>query len=448
VLILRHYLTQEQPDMSISSSLNAGVMGLSVNGTRLATISDNIANSGTYGYKRSLVDFSSMVLQQRTSAYAAGGVQVNTFKDISATGSLISTGSATDIAVSGRGLFPVTDNSGVGALASDRNLMLTPTGSFYADQNGNLRTQSGLFLLGWPADSAGDIGNVSRNSGINLEPVNIATSQFTATPTSRIDLGINLPADATRAGAAGQAYSLPVEYFDNLGRAQTLTYQFTPVVPGSGASNTWNVEILDSAGGTGASIGDLTIAFTDNSTSGGRIASVTASNGATYDPATGVVSLTLPHGPVQTFIGRPSDSAGITQLAAPFAPTSVTKDGAPIGDLQSIEIDEQGFLQAIYDSGFRRTLYQIPVGDVPNMNGLRALDSQAYAISATSGNLYLWDANTGPVGGISGYALMESTTDIAAELTDLIETQRAYSSNAKIVQTVDEMLQETTNLKR
>ena len=55
---------------------------------------------------------------------------------------------------------------------------------------------------------------------------------------------------------------------------------------------------------------------------------------------------------------------------------------------------------------------------------------------------------TGPVGSIEGYALMESTTDIAAELTDLIETQRAYSSSAKIVQTVDEMLQETTNLKR
>ncbi len=62
--------------------------------------------------------------------------------------------------------------------------------------------------------------------------------------------------------------------------------------------------------------------------------------------------------------------------------------------------------------------------------------------------MYLWDAGAGPVGGVAGYSLMESTTDIAAELTDLIETQRAYSSNAKIVQTVDEMLQETTNLKR
>jgi len=434
--------------MSISSSLNAGVMGLSVNSTRLATISDNIANSGTYGYKRSLVDFSSMVLQQRSSAYAAGGVQVNTFKDVSETGSLISTGSATDIAVSGRGLFPVTDNSGLIALPSERKLLLTPTGSFYSDQNGNLRTQSGLFLLGWPADATGNIGSVSRNSGVNLEPVNVATSQFTATPTSRIDLGINIPADATRAGSAGGAYTLPVEYFDNLGRAQTLTFQFTPTVPAIGASNQWTVEIQDSADTVNTSVGDLDIVFTDNATSGGRISTVAATNGAAYDTATGVVSLTLPHGPVEIFIGRPNDSAGITQLAAPFAPTSVQKDGAPIGDLQSVEVDEQGFVQAIYDSGFRRTLYQIPVGDVPNMNGLKSLDSQAYTVSATSGNLYLWDANTGPVGGISGYALMESTTDIAAELTDLIETQRAYSSNAKIIQTVDEMLQETTNLKR
>ena len=148
------------------------------------------------------------------------------------------------------------------------------------------------------------------------------------------------------------------------------------------------------------------------------------------------------------FIGRPSDTAGITQLSAAFSPTSVTKDGAPIGDLQSVEIDDRGYLQAIYDTGFRRTLFQIPIADVPNMDGLIARDGQAFSISASSGDMYLWDAGTGPVGSISGFSLMESTVDIAAELTDLIETQRAYSSSAKIVQTVDEMLQETTNLKR
>ena len=50
--------------MSISSSLNAGVAGLAANATRLAGISDNIANSGTYGYKRVNTDFESMVINQ------------------------------------------------------------------------------------------------------------------------------------------------------------------------------------------------------------------------------------------------------------------------------------------------------------------------------------------------------------------------------------------------
>ena len=434
--------------MSITSSLNAAVMGLNANSARLSTISDNIANSETNGYKRVDVEFSNMVIEQRNSAYSAGGVRVDTYKDVSAVGSLISTGNATDIAVAGRGLIPVTTVQGVTQAASDRPLQLMPTGSFTADQNGNLRTQSGLFLMGWPADPDGTIPNISRNSGIDLEPVNIATSQFTASPTENIEIGINLPAEATEAGATTGAYSMSIEYFDNLGRAQTMRMEFTPTVPGIGASNTWDVQMFDNAGDPTVSLGDLNIVFNDTPTLGGRIDSVTATNGATYDATTGRFSINLAHGPVDVFIGRPGELEGMTQLAAPFSPTSVTKDGSPIGDLQAVEVDENGFLQAIYDTGFRRTLYQIPVGDVPNLDGLEALDGQAYSVSGESGSLYLWDAGTGPVGAVSGFALMESTTDIASELTDLIETQRAYSSSAKIVQTVDEMLQETTNLKR
>lgn len=433
--------------MSISSSLNAGVMGLNSNASRLSTISDNIANSSTYGYKRSVADFSSMVIEKRAAAYAAGGVKVNTFKDISATGSLITTGSSTDMAVAGRGLLPVTDASGVNSLSSERELMLLPTGSFYADESGNLRTQSGLFLLGWAMGEDG-VGNVSRNSGSSLQPVNISASQYLASPTTRVDLGINLPADATLAGGLGEPYQLPIEYFDNLGRSQTLTLNFTPSVPETGSTNQWSVEVIDSAAGSTESIAGLNLTFDDSVTNGGRLAAVTAADGTTYNAETGVMTLALPHGNVDVFVGKAGGKTGITQLSAPFSPTNVNKDGAPIGDLESVEIDEKGYLQAVYNSGFRRALYQIPVGDVPNMNGLQAKDAQAFSVSADSGNLYLWDAGTGPVGEIAGFSLMESTTDIAAELTDLIETQRAYSSNAKIVQTVDEMLQETTNLKR
>jgi len=429
--------------------MNAGVMGLNVNATRLSTISDNIANSSTAGYKRSDVDFSSLVLQQTGSAYAAGGVRVDTFKQVSETGSLITTGNSTDLAISGRGMLPVTNSAGVGALALDRDLMLVPTGSFTPDQNGNLRTQSGHFLMGWPMDTSGNIGAVSRTSAANLEPVNLSISQFDASPTTRIELGVNLPADATVAGATPDAYALPVEYYDNVGRAQNLNLVFTPTIPATGASNTWQLEIFDNAGDPTTPVSVLTLTFDDTPENGGRLGTVTTDAGAaTYDPASGDVTLDLGHGPVSLFLGRQNDPAGLTQLSAPFSPTSVTRDGAPISELRSVEVDEQGVLQAVYDTGFRRQLYQIPVGDVPNLNGLEAMDGQAYAVSPSSGSLYFWDAGSGPVGDVEGFAMMESTTDIGAELTDLIETQRAYSSNAKIIQTVDEMLQETTNLKR
>lgn len=147
-------------------------------------------------------------------------------------------------------------------------------------------------------------------------------------------------------------------------------------------------------------------------------------------------------------IGRLNEANGLTQLSSNFAQTNINKDGSPVGGLAGIEIDEHGYVRATYDTGFVRTLYQIPLADVPNQNGLLALDHQTYMVSPTSGSFFLWNAGDGPTGAVVGYAREASTTDVAEELTDLIQTQRAYSSNAKVIQTVDEMLQETTNLKR
>ena len=86
--------------------------------------------------------------------------------------------------------------------------------------------------------------------------------------------------------------------------------------------------------------------------------------------------------------------------------------------------------------------------DVPNPNGMMSLDAQTYRPTLDSGPFFLWDAGDGPTGEISGFARQESATDVAGELTSMIQTQRAYSSNAKVIQTVNEMLQETTNIIR
>ncbi|MFN3961106.1 MAG: flagellar hook protein FlgE [Parvularculaceae bacterium] len=435
--------------MGISSSLNAGVAGLAVNAVKLATISDNIANSQTIGYKRADAQFADLVLQQQSGAYSAGGVRAYTFRDAGAQGALITTSSATDISISGRGLLPVTDSAGASAPAGvDRNLLLTSTGSFFTDEFGLLRTQSGLYLLGWPLDASGNVGSPPRDSGAGLQPVQINLNQFSASPTTQVRLGLNLPASSTVAGATGDPFDLPIEYFDNLGRRQSLSLTFTPSVPATGSSNQWDVSIIDNAGDPLTPIASFNVVFDDTPTTGGSVGSVTTGPGAAYDPASGRVTVTTASGPMHIEIGSPGGGSALTQLSATFAPLAITKDGAPIGNLSTVQIDQRGILTAVFDTGFRRPLYQIPIADVPNYRGLNAVGNQAFAVSQDSGDIYFWDAGEGPVGETIGFALSESTTDIAAELTDLIQTQRAYSSNAKIIQTVDEMLQETTNIIR
>jgi len=116
--------------------------------------------------------------------------------------------------------------------------------------------------------------------------------------------------------------------------------------------------------------------------------------------------------------------------------------------MTSVEVDANGFVHAYFDTGITRKIYQVPLVDVPNTNGMVSLDNQTYLPSPDSGSFFLWNAGDGPTGDIVSFAREESATDVAGELTSMIQTQRAYTSNAKVIQTVDEMLQETTNIKR
>ncbi|MXQ08154.1 flagellar hook-basal body complex protein [Alphaproteobacteria bacterium GH1-50] len=435
--------------MTISSSLNAGVAGLAANASRLATISDNIANSATYGYKRAEADFSSLVIESGQGTYSAGGVRVSTQRLIDQPGALATTNNPTDLAVRGRGFLPVTTASSLLSQTGDYPLFLATTGSFRTDADGFLRTSAGVTLMGWPADPDGTIPTFPRDTGDGLEPVQINVNQFTSEPTTRIALGVNLPATETEFGSSGNPLELSVEYFDNLGTSQSINIEFSPTVPGApGLSNEWTMTLTDSASG-GAVIGEYTLTFDDTRGSGGTLAGVAVgATGGAYDPATGNFTVNVAGGPIDINIGSVGSGQGLTQLSDSFAPTSISKDGSPVGNLISVEVDANGFVRANFDIGITRTIYQIPLIDLPNPNGLIAEDNQTYRTSNDSGTFFLWDAADGPTGDIVGFALEESATDVAGELTQLIQTQRAYSSNAKVIQTVDEMLQETTNIKR
>ncbi len=433
--------------MTLSSSMNAGISGLNVNASKLATISDNIANAKTFGYKRVDADFTAMTLSGRAGSYVAGGVQVATFRNISTQGSLITTANSMDIAIGGRGFLPVTPSSSLADTSAALPLRLATTGSFRPDAEGMLTSNSGLVLMGWPANPDGTFPPFPRDSAAGLQPVNIAHNQFAANPTTEIQLGINLPATATQAAGTGDPFDLSIEYFDNLGTTQTMTSTFTPILPVTGQSNQWKMEITDLATGA-APIAEFTVQFDGTTALGGSLLSVTPVYGGTYNATTGGLNVNFDRGPVEISVGLIGSNDRMTQLSSSFAPINLSKNGAPTGNVIGMEIDKNGIVSASYDTGFSKEIFRVPLIDVPNANALEALPNQTYAITRNSGAMFLWDAGSGPTGETIGYAREESTTDIAGELTALIQTQRAYSSNAKIIQTVDEMLQETTNIKR
>lgn len=159
-----------------------------------------------------------------------------------------------------------------------------------------------------------------------------------------MNLSINLPASATEAGAAGDPYETSIEYFDSVGRAHQVRAVFTPVVPGSGASNQWTLELYDIATSDTTPIAQIDLAFDDSRTGRGGLLSVTPVSGAAYDLATGTAQVNVADGPIDVFIGSPDADGGLIQLDSPFQPINVSKNGAPAGNLQRLTVDDQGIL--------------------------------------------------------------------------------------------------------
>jgi flagellar hook protein FlgE len=170
---------------------------------------------------------------------------------------------------------------------------------------------------------------------------------------------------------------------------------------------------------------------------------------SSYEPTNGKITVNVPSGPITIRIGKPMESGFLQQFAGDFTNLgSKADDGTAFGTLTNYKINDKGVLSANFSNGSSRPLYQVPVVNVINPAALVPQGQEAFAMSRESGSAYLWNSGDGPVGKVTGSTLMRSNVDVAQELTGLIETQRAYASNAKVVQTVDEMLQTTTEIKR
>ncbi|MCB1342121.1 MAG: flagellar hook-basal body complex protein [Pseudooceanicola sp.] len=436
--------------MSISSAMQTGVAGLLANSKAVSTISTNIANANTDGYRRS---FAQMVTTaSATGAGGHAGVRAETRQNVSVEGSARLTGVDSDMAISGSGFFVVSRNPNDPVAA---NYAFTRAGAFTPDAEGNLRNAAGLYLAGYRYGNDGTLGTVDRSQFSDLQTVNVGDVTIRGEASTSIAMKGNLPADYTgptaEAALAGDAIVTSQEFYTALGAAQRVEFSWLPTT----TANHWTLTVSVE----GADLGSVDIEFNDSGPSAGtplaytNVTSLAVAPAAfSFDPTTGIASLTIDNGTapqaIALSIGAPGGLDGMSQFSGAGVTANADIDGYATGELVRFEIDDKGDLYGIFDNNARHKLYHIPLAEVPNPDGLKMVDGNAYLTTQASGTFSLLGPGTGATGTITTGSLESSNVELAEELTRLIQTQRAYSSNAKIITTVDEMMDETTRLKR
>ncbi len=417
--------------MSLSGAMNSAVSALKAQSQALSMISDNLANSSTTGYKGTTASFSTIVTQMYSgTAYPSGGVRANGVQNVSEQGLISSTSTATNLALDGNGMFVVRYGTG------DQSMYFTRDGEFYPDHSGNLVTDQGYYLLGWPTDAN---GNTSSSSELDLEVINISDNASSVAASTKATIYAKLPATAT-SGTTYNTTSLTV--YNSLGVEATVPVNWTK----TSTSNQWTVtygtynsvsnqyEILDTSGNVLGTVNSPASTSTLNfDTSGNLVTSTSTINTLGITWASGATtaansSITM-------------DFSGINQTSSGsrVSVTSQSTDGHSYGSLLGVTTAKDGTITANYSNGQAIPIYKVAVATFPNYNGLDQLSNNVYAQTSESGDYTLHTATDGGAGAISGSALENSTVDTADEFSKMIVAQQAYSAASQVITSAKDM---------
>ena len=407
--------------------------------------------------------------------YSAGGVQGVTRQFVSQQGLVQASGSSTDLAISGDGFF-VVSSKGAGLTTADAR-SFTRSGSFTVDADGFLVNKSNFYLQGWPAkpDGSFDINpsDLSKMNSINVKNLGSAVAPTT-------DIGVSANLNKGGVVSAGEAA------YNNATAASMTDYATDPltgtkpdfvieanVIDSTGGSrkvaiallkddsanpNSWHAEIYSiptTDVTTGGRPGQLTrgdVKFNQDGTidlttttlfgaAGAAAQLVLDASGTAATPrwsnSLGIAAQTLDF-----------DLSKVSQYTAPSTVNAISSNGAGVGNIVSIDVDDEGIVSAIYDNSQIRQIAKVGIATFPNADGLQAISGNAYRSSLPAGQLTVKEAGVGGAGRISPSSLEASTVDLSAEFTGLIQTQKAYSASSKIITTADQMLEELINIKR
>lgn len=411
-------------------SLFAAVSGLRNHQTRMDVIGNNIANVNTVGYKASRVTFEESLTQligsaSRPPTADTGGVggtnptqiglgmNISSVDQIFTQGNLESTGVTTDLAIQGPSFFVVSDGG---------QSLFTRAGNFQVDGDGRLSLATNGYVVQGRVATAGVLSDTVGDIRLPIGQRSPARASTEATLAGNLDATAEI----------GDQRQVSIALLDEQGGPHEASVLFEKTGP-----NTWSYT---------ASVADATV------NSGGAGVLTFNDDGTLASPATATLDFT-PDGfgaaqAVDLVFGTVGEADGLSQFASPSTALIREQDGYTMGDLTRIGIDATGLVQGSFSNGETLILGQVAMADFNNPGGLVRLGDGLYTGSANSGDPVIGFANEGSQSFMTSGALEMSNVDLSMEFTNMITTQRGFQSNARVITTSDEMLQELVNLRR
>ncbi|ADP16073.1 flagellar hook protein FlgE [Achromobacter xylosoxidans A8] len=486
-----------------------GLSGLNAAAQNLDVIGNNIANSGTVGFKSATASFADVYASSRVGL----GVKVAAINQRFTVGTVNGGGGEYDIAIDGaKGMFRVTDQSGA--------VMYTRNGEFLVDKNNFIVNAQGYRLTGYPPGSVG-----ANPVELQLPTANVAP-KATSTGTTVANLDANAKViyetnTTTDPGSAGTVTLNGVAYTFTRSNVGALQWPVGGVPPDGTYINGANTVVI--TGGAGAvTSGDIkTMAGYDEYVAptievGKPFDPKLSSTYTNASPMTVFDSLGNSHQVMQYFVKRPAatadtstydvyytidgqamapttEAAGVwgnpqkftfnkagvmtsapvvnlsfatpgggttpadpINIAMNYAGTTqfgsayklVAKpDGYASGEFSGINISGDGSIVASYTNGETQIVGTIVLADFSNLQGLQPVGNNAWTETSASGQPILGQPGSNGLSKVVGQATESSNVDMSKELVNMIIAQRTYQANSQTIKTQDEIMQVLMNLK-
>lgn len=433
-------------------SMNIALTGLKAATTDLSVISNNIANANTTGFKLSRAEFGDMVAGN--SANSSGmGVQLEDISQQFKQGSVSSTGKTLDLAIYGEGFFNIKQ---------DGADLYTRAGIFDTDNDGYVVNSLSQNLQGYGVDAT-----TNKLTAI-VGDLRIDTADMKPTPTTTVDAGVNLDANATIPPVAAFDPANPDSFnsttsltiYDSLGNSHRFDLYFIKT-----ATLTWDVQATRNGGEPITTATSAPTLYTPAAVAPSVLTNLQFdSKGLPIDsdPATAgtqpiKLSFTIPAADLMPAIpGTPNGADPLvmevnfektTQFGGPFSANSLTQDGYAKGRLTGINVDKNGELSGRYNNGQSKLMGQVVLANFASVQGLQPVGDTNWAETAASGPALVGAPQTGTLGKLVPSALEASNVDLTEQLVNMISAQRNFQANTQVINTNGTLYQSILNIR-